>query len=992
MEGLIVLICLFVFGAPIVTFIMALVANSRCRKMEDRVKELEQQLKQLEKAPSGKASAPQSAPVVDKAAVEPKAPVVVMEKQVATSPVAEVVQPVTPPPVAQPAQAKPVPAKPPVAPQPVKQPAVAQSRVPNEAPPNPFAELTKRLRAWGMWPPVDEGQGAEVILMRWWLPRIGGALAVLSLLFLGIYVSQFTTPAMKALELVVTSFGVCGLGLFAERRNKGFGGVLFVTGLVMLYLTSYAVYALPAVRIITNPLAGSLLQLAALGIIAGAGLWRRDSKLVHLANGFGLLLVLFMAWEGLNNGVLLTSVLLLLSSALLWGWKPQFSLLPYMMSVTGGLCSLCFVLAWWHHGSGMPDNLYMTAYLGVALILQPLCLWGFPHRKVDYERWFAILNISFTTGAGYFYFHVAHPEALTVFYGVIAVLSGVLAVLYYIRRGFHFHVNLYLTYGSFFLASWLVHYFQGDLRWLCLGLQALALGALARRSRSLTNEIVMLATWVISIGYYLDGPGLILDPIWQADHLIPTLYGVVLLAALSWMWGRREALGVYWKLAVQTVLSLVAAVIIAKHSDYVYFTYFESQLCLYIAIAVGLLVLLPRFNPVPWAVVSVFFFLRGACLFTEESNVYVSPVLIWAWVLVAFAALQRKSFSERLWFKLVELFFFAVATVCLSCLQRDLLEGTSFTLIGAILLGIAFLALSRVPLLRSLSLAGVFPLLGVLVTETQPESFAWHWAALLLAYVWVLAYACPKFQSGVKAYITVSYALWSVAPAALMAFLLWLTPVVPSVWLWHELLLMASLVGCLYAVQRLRIYGLLLYGGALLLSLAGSILSHVVDYSLSHSPYAGHFLLMGVATFFLILGIGLWFNRQGKNWLQNGEVLVVLFGLLAYAVGVATVMYPPLNWNNYYTPFFSLVSVLFVICGMRFYLSSYRIIGLVTLILPGIRLFVYDVTSPFYRILAFGIGSVFLIFIGYLYHRWSNSMKQKEAPGKDTAEEKPPSA
>ena len=106
------------------------------------------------------------------------------------------------------------------------------------------------LAGIGMWPPPpEENLNRETLLMQWWLPRIGGVLALLSALFFAVYINQNTSPLFKCIELLVTSLAITGAGRFLERRYRRFGGVVLVTGLIMLYLTSVAAYVLPATRV-----------------------------------------------------------------------------------------------------------------------------------------------------------------------------------------------------------------------------------------------------------------------------------------------------------------------------------------------------------------------------------------------------------------------------------------------------------------------------------------------------------------------------------------------------------------------------------------------------------------------------------------------------------------------------------------------------------------------------------------------------------------------
>lgn len=116
------------------------------------------------------------------------------------------------------------------------------------------------LRGIGCWPPKRQQGSAELALMQWWAPRIGGGLAVLSIIFFAVYVAQGTPPWVKFMEMVVASFGVFGLGAFFSKKRPGLGNVLVATGLSMIYISSVAGYAVGPVRVVENPLIGALMQ------------------------------------------------------------------------------------------------------------------------------------------------------------------------------------------------------------------------------------------------------------------------------------------------------------------------------------------------------------------------------------------------------------------------------------------------------------------------------------------------------------------------------------------------------------------------------------------------------------------------------------------------------------------------------------------------------------------------------------------------------------
>jgi uncharacterized membrane protein len=103
------------------------------------------------------------------------------------------------------------------------------------------------------------------------LNKIGALLLVVGIMsFLAYYGTQMG-PAGRAGCAVLVSLVLLGCGVWLERKEtyRVIGRSLIGGGWAALYATAYAMYALPAARIIENPFAGSLLVLlVAAGMIA----------------------------------------------------------------------------------------------------------------------------------------------------------------------------------------------------------------------------------------------------------------------------------------------------------------------------------------------------------------------------------------------------------------------------------------------------------------------------------------------------------------------------------------------------------------------------------------------------------------------------------------------------------------------------------------------------------------------------------------------------
>jgi hypothetical protein len=101
------------------------------------------------------------------------------------------------------------------------------------------------------------------------LNKLGALLLVIGIaLFLGFSIG-YITPAGRAALAVAVSTVILGTGVWVERRDRYrfFARGLIGAGWAALYATAYAIYSIPAARVIENPFIGSLILLA-----VGAGM------------------------------------------------------------------------------------------------------------------------------------------------------------------------------------------------------------------------------------------------------------------------------------------------------------------------------------------------------------------------------------------------------------------------------------------------------------------------------------------------------------------------------------------------------------------------------------------------------------------------------------------------------------------------------------------------------------------------------------------------
>lgn len=146
-------------------------------------------------------------------------------------------------------------------------PAETPPPVPETPPELPPAEpsepdFAETLRARKILPP--RGMPLETLLMQWWAPRVGGLLALIALIFFGVWASRFSSPPVRVAEMAALAFATTGLGLFLRRRgNDSLGGPLTATGTTMIYLVALASGTFPPTKLIDSAPLALGVQLAA---------------------------------------------------------------------------------------------------------------------------------------------------------------------------------------------------------------------------------------------------------------------------------------------------------------------------------------------------------------------------------------------------------------------------------------------------------------------------------------------------------------------------------------------------------------------------------------------------------------------------------------------------------------------------------------------------------------------------------------------------------
>jgi hypothetical protein len=169
----------------------------------------------------------------------------------------------------------------------VAAPATTAAPVPSapqvQVPPVPASDPLDALRDMGLLPPTD--LKGEFALGSWWAVRVGGALAVAAVVFLGIWLNlRSTLPAWVRLGEILA---LGGLGLWGgyrlEQTRRDLGRVVFAVGLTVFQFAAWASYGMEKMRVLETPAQAAVLQFFVALIVGGVALARKDKLIGQIS-------------------------------------------------------------------------------------------------------------------------------------------------------------------------------------------------------------------------------------------------------------------------------------------------------------------------------------------------------------------------------------------------------------------------------------------------------------------------------------------------------------------------------------------------------------------------------------------------------------------------------------------------------------------------------------------------------------------------------------
>lgn len=383
------------------------------------------------------------------------------------------------------------------APAPQPEPVIEEPTLPQ---PNPWREWLEPLQ---LWPPTGEAN-TEVRLGAWWATRIGALLAVIGIVFLGIYVSRGAPHWVRLVEVMGATGVVLGLGSWLERKLPKFGSVVFGAGLALTYFCAFAAYGVTPMKVIESPAVALVCELAAVtGILLAA--WRRDSSLTAtmavLLGHVTALLALRTSATGFGPWVvlLLGAAAVALRQARTWE-APSLVALPLAW---GYLLAAAFVRPL---EAAMPlGAVWVWAFLYFVLFM--LRDWSVAWRGGSLstvDRGAQVANSTLAVLVGLLATgRIGDGPFMKFYFGSGVLLLG--ATLAWRKANVGALVPIFACKAFGLLALGVIAGFEGQARYLVLLSQAFVMLVSARQSHVRGLRTASIVAGVVSLGFFLGG-------------------------------------------------------------------------------------------------------------------------------------------------------------------------------------------------------------------------------------------------------------------------------------------------------------------------------------------------------------------------------------------------------------------------------------------------------------------------------------------------------
>jgi predicted membrane protein DUF2339 len=882
-------------------------------------------------------------------------------------------------------------------------------------------------------PPRGEGS-VEVQLGLWWATRIGILLAVITGVFFAVYVSQNAAPWVRFIELLAASLAFTGLGLWLQRRHEKFGEMIFAGGLALLYFTIYAGYAVPPIRVITNPLLASILLLLTVSVIVACAFWRRSMGIATMAVLLGYVACIFSFVEGLNDFALNASLVLAVAAAGIFAGKRWVSPLLISVPMSYLIYALILLRQWQPHETA-PSFWICLAYLVGYLLVFSLADFQAVMRKINQEylarRFIQIANTTGAVGLGFIMTYDLYHEKLSTFFFLLGAILVGFALLYYVSRHPDVVMHNFFIKGSALFTLGIMTEFDARTRWSALALESIVLLFSAKRSRLRIVEGAMVLIWLASfaffvhhtvqLGYFID-PYKIISSSAAASLLYLIFSGVFF--CLQGRWLSSSSLQTQPEITENDPAASAKIVLSPRVKFNIVYSLFLGCIGILIARAyisspyfplglagIAFLTALIGFTARHWIpLLAAFLPLIASHLafwFDSYSQaaawvIWINALVVIILMIVAATALfiwsksTKRSVAEdileKIDFGLHFLWIFTLQTVFFKTLDFEwylLAQVITSLLLAACVVKVPFSMLGNLTALPMvLALIGLWSILGFAKGRLPYQGQEWLlWIAMFGAFVFASVYARFEVLPSRYRYLGNKWKVDNLKERLKEQiygydwFHILLAMTVGGIAFWktfdHKTLMLVM------AVAAFLIGGLSRWPGlkpACLAAILYTIIAHCMFYHLTLNREMANetvffWMSISVAVITTVYAALRWqivpnirsAIRQPIQWLHGALALGLLYTLFYYQQGAL---------KYYITALMGLAAVSVLIVGLAAKVKPYRILGLIGLALCIPRVFVVDVQSTLYRIIAFGGLSIVLLIVGFLYHKFRDVLQR----------------
>ena len=851
-------------------------------------------------------------------------------------------------------------------PPPLPRPPVQRHREEPVAPAEPsFAhELLETLQLI----PPRAGTSGEAQLGAWWATRIGALLAVIGVVFFGIYLSAHTTPLVRWIELAAIAVGASFAGAHFERRRLRIGPVVTGASLALTYFSAFAAYAVPAVKIIDSVALAAILQGAAVVYIGVRALRRNSATIAFFAVLLGYVSAFVSLEAGLGEfaamaglGLSVTAIAYLRGR----GWMGP----AYASAALSPLLNIVLASLAWKQPANLAGEVLPFAFIAAGFLVHLVPLWRSRGTESNLRIMEATQTAMHVLAAVVTTFVLFGESALaTTFFATGATLTLVSIWLWRTLPNDRI-LGMFAVKASSLLALGIIAEWDARTRWIALLVEAFVLLAGAYRTRRTSLVVMSLIVWAVSLVFYgvelTSFTGALASPTGLAIALY-VIAGALFLTFTNTVWNRisepNDAL--MMALAVATAIPVQLAASVAMNEAWM------------MVASIGLIVALEgvrrwQRTRVPLPAMAVLAINAHISLQGYHESQW-GWIWLWAGALglagLSFAAVVALKRMEKVSALRVVLVVTAHASLAGAVLQ-SLPHHPAFFICTVLAAGLAYLGrrFEQAELLAGGAFAFVtgatLALFHALGSSLSAGDLRWSaFTALGIPLIWAIT-------SSRKA-PALAVAQWGMAVVGVFVIWMPITELVSTTFRGLVGAAIALLLAWQARALDLRPARML----AATLAIIGAFeLNLNISWTSQPHPLVA---LVGM----LALGLGLaslplWWNRSAADRSDAWKLMLGVTGALILSqVSLRT----PSPWQDYGSGLWAVAGLAVFGLGLVFRARSHRIIGLVLIALCIPRVFVHDINDAKHRIIAFILLGVLLIWVGFSYQRFRHLIEDRD--------------